>query len=371
MEGDEKNQVGEDLIIRLLQGCATDEEKKKIREWRREGAENEAEFRTLVRLWSLTGAAQPSTAQVRLPDADALIRRAVVVPVDDPPGRLEAAGRSQRSPAGLPSLTPDPWSVTALLKVAAVGLLFIPLGFGVGWLAGVADRAAFVPPEHDVITGDGEMVTIALEDGSSIRLGPHSRLSLREDAKSSTVRLDGRAFFGIVPSPSRHFVVHTPHGEATVLGTRFEVRSEDAELRVLVVEGSVQVSSGGGVAEVRAGEMSHARSGGAPGISAVEDVYVELAWMGNALVFQSTPLDLAIREIELRYGVQIILETPSLASLTVTATLNNLSVHDVALILCEIIGARCSIDTDTIRMERDVPGGMDSASGLQSPGSAN
>ena len=400
--------MAEDLIIRLLQGNATGDEKDELRKWRRAAPESEERFRAIVRLWSLTSAAQPTLDEARLPDIDVLVRRAMLAPVMGPTAdrdervatrptaaphempatrpteaphempavrpaeewqEREAAGAPQKGPGLIPGIR-RPGRVAHLLKVAALGLLFIPLGFGLGWFAGGGDRVASVVPENEIITGDGEMATIAMQDGSSIRLGPRSRLRLREDGEARMAWLDGRAFFGIAPNSSRPFIVRTQHGEATVLGTRFEVRNEDVEFRVLVVEGSVQVSSGGEDARLEAGEMSRARSGEAPGVSAVEDVYAELGWMGNALVFQSTPLPSAIREIELRYGVTVLLLTPSLADLSITATLTNLQVHDVAMIVCEIIGAQCFIDADTIRMERAIPGRIAPDSRPNQPGAA-
>jgi transmembrane sensor len=267
----------------------------------------------------------------------------------------KAMGSPRKGPGRFPGIR-RPERVAHLLKVAALGLLFMPLGFGIGWLACGGLRVASVVPETEIITGEGEMATIAMQDGGSIRLGSRSRLRLTHEKDARVAWLEGRAFFGISSDPSRPFVVRTEHGEATVLGTRFEVRNEDVEFRVLVVEGSVQVSSGGKNAELQAGEMSRARSGEAPDVWAVDDVYAELGWMGNALVFQSTPLPSAIREIELRYGVTVLLLTPSLADLSITATLSNLQVHDVAMIVCEIVGARCFIDSDTIRMESPIPG---------------
>jgi transmembrane sensor len=350
--------VAEHLIIRLLQGNATEYEKDELRKWRKAAPENEERYRAVLQLWSLTSAAQPTLDEARLPDIDVLVRRAMLAPVVEPtgPGRVPGIRR--------------PGRMAALLKAAALGLLFIPMGFGLGWLAGGGRQVASVMPENEIITGDGEMATVTMPDGSSIRLGPRSRLRLRAEKDARLAWLQGRAFFGIAPDPSRPVIVRTEHGEVTVLGTRFEIRDEDVEFRVMVVEGSVQVSAGGEDAQLQAGEMSRARSGEALGVSAVEDVYAELSWMGNALVFQSTPLPSVIREIELRYGVTVLLLSPSLAELTVTATLTDLQVHDVAMIVCEIIGARCFIDADTIRMERAIPDRIAPESGPHQPGAA-
>ena len=120
-----------------------------------------------------------------------------------------------------------------------------------------------------------------------------------------------------------------------------------------MVDGKVRVSSGGQQADLEKGEMSRNAEGMPPSKHRVRDVYAYLDWMGNALVFQNTPLNEAIDEIEHRYGVHVALEDPELGSLRVTMTLNDEDEKDVMLVICEVIGAQCPLEAGEVHIRRD------------------
>jgi ferric-dicitrate binding protein FerR (iron transport regulator) len=133
-----------------------------------------------------------------------------------------------------------------------------------------------------------------------------------------------------------------------------------------VVDGKVSVSAGGAAAELGAGEMSRSPGGAPPSTSKVEDAFALLDWMGSTLVFQRTPLNRAIREIERRYGVAVVLEDPKLGELAVTATFTDQVLEEVVLVLCEIIGGRCSVEQDRVRISKGPPLGAEMRIGGQS-----
>jgi ferric-dicitrate binding protein FerR (iron transport regulator) len=150
--------------------------------------------------------------------------------------------------------------------------------------------------------------------------------------------------------------VISDHGTATVFGTRFEVRTEEEEFRVMVVEGRVRVNSTDG-AEVYLleSEMSLSGGGAPPTKSRVTDVYEQLDWMGNALVFQRTPLHRVAKEIERQFDIAVIVEAQELFETTVSVTFTDEELDDVIMVVCEIVGALCLIENDRVRILRDVP----------------
>jgi transmembrane sensor len=222
------------------------------------------------------------------------------------------------------------------------------VGFG---LAFMAEDLGLVPEPlaaSTISTGDGEIATVALADGSSVRLGPDSRLRFTGRERNRTVWLDGRAFFGVEGDSGRRFVVRTGQGEVVVHGTRFEVRSEPDEFRVMVVEGEVSVSTNEGRVKLGQSEMSRAARGEAPRKVHIADPYDQLGWMGNHLVFRATPLAQAVDEIRRHFGVTVSLERP-LEQVPVTATFTDRSPQDVVLVLCEIVGATCELHPESQR----------------------
>lgn len=338
----------DELIIRSLQGRTTAKEDERLRGWRARDAANERRYRTLRELWVLTGVAAPEPDE-DLPDVDAIIARAEgerqtptrdVTPI--------AAGRSGEPPDVQTGRSPSGWRRRIAVGAVAAGLVAVGLGIG-AVLDGDGERRGMLS-QSEIVTGAGEMTTVTLADGSSIRLGPESSLRLSEENGRRTAWLEGRAFFGIQADSARPFTVRTEDGEAHVLGTRFEVRARDDEFRVLVVQGSVSAVAGGEEVHISDGEMSRVAPGRRISTERIDDVYRQLDWIGNAIVFQATPLGQALDEIKRRYGVNIALEDPALAELTVTATFTDRPIEHVVFVICEIVNAACTLDDGRIRI---------------------
>lgn len=360
-----------DLIIRSLQGRTDPVEEETLRAWRDASEENEDSYRSLERLWSLTGR---SSLMLVDGESSAVSRSAIFQERhSSPPVESEAppALRGPQAPlskglgdeyrdAVIPRRTraehethgPSRGSLWRRhrLKAAVLAAFLVPMGLVLAMRS--ENRRANVQGSTpgEVVTGSGEMTTLTLLDGTNVRLGPLSRLRLSREGRNQVVELEGRAFFGVTTDPFRDFIVRTAFGEASALGTRFEVRSEEDELRVLVVEGSVRVSSGSVAAEVRAGEMSRSRPDEKPTTTRVDDVYTYLDWMGNTLVFHATPLERALDEVGRRYGLPIEIQESSLTKLTVTATFTDQSVNDVISVLCQIVRAECAVEEDRVRI---------------------
>jgi len=340
----------DDVIIRSLQGGATADQEEMLERWRRRDAANEDRFRELSQLWALTGVVAPEE-QRDLPEPGFLIKRAETE-VEREGASLSpiSPGRSGESLRGRTASSGSPRRRRAVLGALAAGL--VGLGFGLSALVTAHHAPPALLSESEIETGAGEMTTISLADGTSIRLGPKSRLELQEDNDKRSARLHGRAFFGVAHDSGRPFIVHTEYGDAEVLGTRFEVRAEDQqdEFRVLVVQGQVSMRVGGEEVKISKGEVSRSIRGGVPRIQKVNDVFAQLDWLGNALVFQDTPVREAVSEIERRYGVDVEIADPSLASMTVTASFTDQSARKVLLILCEILDTECRFTAHRVRV---------------------
>jgi hypothetical protein len=107
-----------------------------------------------------------------------------------------------------------------------------------------------------VESGAAAAQDLTLPDGSHIRLGPSSRMSVAA-ARRDAVRLvleKGSADLQVAPQDHRDLVVSAGGFDVTVVGTRFEValgaRPGEPRLRVSVREGKVKVRRAGGVGDV-------------------------------------------------------------------------------------------------------------------------
>jgi transmembrane sensor len=312
----------EEAIIRHLQGRASASEVAALERWRRSAPENEVRYAELARLWAVTGAAEPAAIASVSPSAAELLggaRRGAATQ-----GTAAARRRSRG------------------IAVALAAAALIVLALGITWpRSGAPEGDLFAASEFT--TGPAERVTATLRDGSVVRLAPNSRLRVVASAEAREVWLDGKAYFAVATQAGRPFIVRTRAGDALVLGTRFEVKVEETELRVVVVEGRVALSAAEETVEVGAGEVSQVVAGRAPSLERIEDVTPELEWLGNFLVFQDTPLTEVAREIEQQYGVRVLLPDREVAERTVTASFTDRSVEEVLMVVCRVVDAHCSL----------------------------
>src|SRR5690606_31466403 len=152
------------------------------------------------------------------------------------------------------------------------------------------------------VTAVGEQREITLLDGSHVRLDTDTRMRVRFNEGTRRILLDrGQALFEVAHRAQQPFVVQAGDTEVTALGTRFDVRrSADVRgARVTLVEGSVAVTGGDGVNRrdwrLQPGEQLNTAARSAKPRSV--DVTVATSWAKGRLVFQNTPLQDAVAEV--------------------------------------------------------------------------
>lgn len=314
----------EQLLFRSLKGRTTPVEEAAVQAWRRESAENE---RTYHGLAEVLAAAAASEAPLET----------------SPPSPLKlihpAETRRSMSPVTAERFRVRPrWRLLAGAVSAAAAVVvanFALDDFGVQRPGGAEFEA------DEFVTGTAETATVTLRDGTVVRLGPQSRLWLSGRGRTREVSLRGRAFFAVAKDPARPFRIETTAGQVEVLGTRFEIRTADDDMRVVVVEGRVALAGRGGRAEVQAGEMRRIVAGTALPAVKIPDIASAVNWLGDFLAFQETPLGDAAREIEQLYGTRIEITDSTLAAQTITTWFADQPIEQVMTIFCMVAEARC------------------------------
>lgn len=317
----------DELILRVLNGTATDFERERLRRWRQERSANEAAFREAEAVWSLT---EPETAKEwpapRARDIAALAetRRAQATPL---------AARRPRWHRR--------WSVRAAGVAAAMAAA----------LAAVALGLRLTEPEMAplaVYSGD-DVALATLADGSFVRLAPGSRLEDHSTEDARTVTLEGRAFFAVEHDAARPFEIRTDAGTVRVLGTRFELAGAADSLRVVVVEGVVAVANDSGSVEVPRGSVAYMAGGAAPRSAAADDVYAFLDWPDGLLVYRGTPLVDVAAEVTRRFGRVVRVEDDGLRARRVSGAFSDTAFDAMVESLCVVTGAECVPDgTDMV-----------------------
>ena len=194
-----------------------------------------------------------------------------------------------RRPAG--SARMGGWAALAATVVLAAGL-------ALGWQW----QSALDASTHS--TAVGGIDTVPLADGSRTVLGSDSRIEVRLSRGERRIELhQGEAFFEAAKDPRRPFVVEAGERRVVAVGTRFSVRRDGPDLRVVVTEGSVRLESGpdGGrrrpMATLPAGSVALATATGVMVQSGTVDEAERLVgWQDGLLSFSDVTLAEAAAE---------------------------------------------------------------------------
>lgn len=318
------------IFAAYLAGEATEDEREAVERWRAARSENEKRFRARARIWELYGSFSPEFAMGSAGSATN-------------PIPIEAAKTLQRDVGRRGSGSGrHPRSVPAWAGLAAAALLLLTLGL----LSLEGVRGGRV-----VITEYDEIATVALEDGTVVRLGPNSRLGFNQKDGQRDVVLDGQAYFAVRRNDRIPFRVHMEGGELTVLGTRFDVRTGGPEIRVVVLDGEVEMHAQGQRMSIGASEMVNMEGGTLPVVQPVDNVYGATAWIGEFVAFISTPLSTVAGEFEERFGLSVEIEDSVLAQRTVTGWFRDQSPIEMLTSICFVVNARCVRSADGVRIE--------------------
>lgn len=188
---------------------------------------------------------------------------------------------------------------------------------------------------RDFATAVGEQRTVALDDGSSIRMNTGTSLTVAYTSDARRIRLiQGEAFFEVAHDPARPFSVDSTAGSVRALGTSFATRLKDRQvLEVTVAEGVVEVlppevSPGPPTAvpvparpeplQIPAGSRA-VYSGMQQTVEAVTagELARRLSWRDGMIVFAGEPLRVVLDDVNRYTDVDIVISDPSIEDLPI------------------------------------------------------
>ncbi len=185
-------------------------------------------------------------------------------------------------------------------------------------------------------TAVGERRTVELPDGSVVTLNTRTVLrTQKSDGRRLIFLEEGQAYFKVAKQPDRPFIVTAAGRTVTALGTAFDVRIDDGEFKVTLVEGKVRVES-----PMPARRTGSEASSGAPAVQATElvagsqliapqnedwrithsDVDAETSWTKGRLIFNRDSLRDVVTELNRYSERKIVLTDARLAEAPISGT---------------------------------------------------
>jgi len=221
------------------------------------------------------------------------------------------------------------------------------------WQAGVARDGSGSEVRIENATRDqyetrvGERSTIRLADGSVVTLDTASRVSLDLTDKDREVHLlAGQANFEVAKDKSRPFIVYAADRRITAVGTAFDVRLDQTEVLVTLVEGKVAVDQLVLRSERRhhnepvvrtqleAGEQLVAPVGGAASVHGA-NIERSTSWREGRLLFEADRVADAVAEMNRYSSVPIVIADLSIGELKISGIFSTSSPQEFAHALTE------------------------------------
>lgn len=189
-----------------------------------------------------------------------------------------------------------------------------------------------------LITPRGGEYSVILSDGTKVWLNAESELKypVRFSGTERKVYLKGEAYFAVAKQAGKTFVVCSDDTKIRVLGTEFNVRNyDDQQMATTLVKGTVMVAGGNGQeCRLEPGQQAVVSKGGID-VKEVEVMYYT-AWKDGYFIYEEKSVDEIMRELSRWYDFSYFYQNSRLEKEKLTAKLRKFdSVDKIFEILSE------------------------------------
>ncbi|WP_207435805.1 FecR domain-containing protein [Sabulibacter ruber] len=300
-----------DLTARHLAGTTTPEEEQLLAAWLQENPEQKQAFEEQRRLWQLSEK-QPKNAFSPEEGWQEFLQR------------VQAEKQANAAETVSPAF---PW-----MRVAAGLALLLVSVFLIRYFL-------FPPVQTVTLAATDAKRLFTLPDSSQVWLNKGSSLTYQSDfgEEDRPVTLQGEGYFEVQHNAHKPFLVTTSGTETQVLGTTFQVSTQDsAQVEVVLFTGKVAFRA-------KTGQKQEVTL--APGQKAVYSATTgqietafnqdqnELAWKEDRFQFQNTPLEQVALTLNAYYGVSITFEKPVLAQCHFTGSFRDAPALEEVLVV--------------------------------------
>jgi transmembrane sensor len=202
-----------------------------------------------------------------------------------------------------------------------------------------------------VVTRVGEHRLLVLEDGTRVSLNTATRVVVRYDKHARRIELKrGEAFFDVAKRSNWPFIVQAGDREVHAVGTAFAVRRERDRIAITLIGGKVTVTAGESRGELFAlapGQRLTFDAHKAPAMDA-PSLETVIAWRRGEVVFDDTPLSVAVAEMNRYSETRLIVERVAAAEVPISGLFQAGDSVNFANAIARAYGLRISARHDEI-----------------------
>lgn len=304
-----------DWLVRLDAGSADAEA---FEAWRGADPRHASAFAQVAAAWKRTGDLRGMRAPE--PAAPSVVAPEPALPAHEQPERV---GRR-----------------TMLRALAASGIGVVALGS-----AGLLLTTRRASAE----TARGERRTVALPDGSRVELNTSTRIEWRFGERRELWMDSGEAGLAVADDLARPMLLHSGGVQAAIESGRYNLRAENADLRLTVFAGRARLEHDGRSAVARAGQQAQIDAGAL----AVRDLTPDaldaaLAWRRGEIHFDGMTLAQAAAEYNRYLPRRMVVADPQAAGLRLGGRFLIDEPSDFLRALAEGFGVESRIEGDRI-----------------------
>jgi transmembrane sensor len=239
----------------------------------------------------------------------------------------------------------------SFMKIAAAAVIVIGIGAVSLYLATMNKQIVVTT------NNDQKNVEISLPDGSNIFLNRNTELVYSANFGKSErhVDLSGEAFFEISHDPSKPFTVNAGKASIEVLGTSFNIitNNPDSAVEVYVETGKVKLSNNTGTQNIivdpgYVGTMDTKLTG-----KKLNENPNYVSWKTGKLVYDRQKLETVFNDLKRVHDMEIIADEPGILDETWTSSIDNQSQDTIIRLICASFNLRYTRDGNVYHLSRE------------------
>jgi len=242
---------------------------------------------------------------------------------------------------------------STFMRIAAVALILLSLGTAAIYM----NNSGYLSKKITVLAGnDQKNVLVSLPDGSKIYLNRNSEFSYRKSfgKKGRDVKLTGEAFFEISPDKSKPFIIDAGKAKVKVVGTSFNVITNNREsaVEVFVKTGKVLVSDNSGSQSIQLdpGFVGTVNSKAAAKVLNTNPNY--LSWNTGYLDYSGQKLSVVFKDLKRVYDMDIIADDSLILENPWHAPIVNSSQETIINIICRSFNLNYTKDGNVYHLSK-------------------
>ena len=226
---------------------------------------------------------------------------------------------------------------------------------------GLKHNGVFDPQLLSQSSVSGEVNKVLLSDGSIVWLKNNSTLTYPQtfDQATRNVTLKGEALFEVAKDAKHPFIIRCEDLTTTVLGTSFNIRSQDNNVEVVVLTGKVSLSSATATNKKERSVLivpkekavySITKKQLATMAAKYEEEVAAVKGTEYDMHFEDTRMDEIIRRIEGKFSVHVLLANEKLGNCVVTANFTDQSLKKTLDILASVLSVEYEVNGETVTL---------------------